>query len=254
MANVVFPTGPLGGAQGGNFGNGGGPQMGGADSGMGANDFYQSSFVAGGALGGSNGTMSRGQAPPPQAQYYMPTPSVSNEENFDDEPPLHEELGINIPAVLGKMKAVANPFSRIDSTFVDDADMTGPVALCVLLGFAHMFQKKVQFGIIYGQATVGCLAVYFIFNLMSNRGIDLYRSTSILGYSLMPIVFLSFFAPIKNTRLGFLLHPFATACTLWSTTTASKIFVAVLAMQEQFWLVFYPLALLYTSFVIITIF
>lgn len=260
MANIVFPTGPVGGGQ-GNFGNVDNNQISGNGSGMGggANDFYQSSFVAGGALGGAGGAngMGRGNVTqqPPEAQYYMPTPSASTDaDNFDDEPPLHEELGINIPAVLAKMRAVANPFSKINSSFVDDADMTGPLALFVLLGFAHMFQKKVQFGIIYAQAIVGCLAVYFIFNLMSSRGIDLYRSTSILGYSLMPIVFLSFLTPIKETRLAFLLHPFATACTLWSTTTASKIFVAVLGMQDQFWLVFYPLALLYASFVIITIF
>jgi len=217
--------------------------------GGGANEFYQSSFVAQQRGGGS--------AP----NYYVPPPapaastSTLIEEDYENEPPLHEELGINIGAVLRKARAVANPFSKIDNTFVDDADMTGPVLLWVLLGLAHTFQKKVQFSIIYSQMIVGCLSVYFIFNLMSSRGIDLYRSTSVVGYSLLPIVVLSFLAPIKYYKaLRFLLAPMATACILWSSTTATKIFVAVLELQDQFWLVFYPIALLYTSFVIITIF
>lgn len=182
-------------------------------------------------------------------------PTTQSTTTFDDEPPLLEELGINVAAVIEKARLVANPFSRIDNTFADDADMTGPVFLCLLLGFLLLLQRKVQFSVIYGQATVGCMAVYLVFNLMSQRGIDLYRSTSILGYSLLPMVLLSFFAvflPIKSIKLlGAILGG---GCIFWSTTTATKIFVAVLALDDQFWLVWYPLALLYTSFAFITVF
>lgn len=199
---------------------------------------------------GMNGTMSGGE----QQQYYMPNPQQST-TSFEDEPPLLEELGINVPSVIAKARAVANPFSHIDSTFADEADMTGPVFLLLLLGFLLLLQAKVQFGVIYGQATVGCLAVYFVFNLMSQRGIDLYRSTSILGYSLLPMVILSFFAvflPLKKLKaLGVVLGG---SCMFWSTTTAAKIFVAVLALHDQFWLVWYPLALLYAPFAFMIVF
>lgn len=200
------------------------------------------------------------QQPPPQQaqQYYMPSPlpSQPSTTSFDDEPPLLEELGINIGAVVNKVKLVANPLSKIDNTFADDADMTGPVILYLLLGFLLLLQRKVQFGVIYGQATIGCLAVYIVFNLMAARSsIDLYRVTSILGYALLPMVVLSFFAvfvPVKTYRiLGTILGG---SCIFWSTTTATKIFVAVLAMHDQFWLVWYPLALVYTSFAFITVF
>lgn len=216
-----------------------------------AGDFYQSSYGP-----PQSGDAPRSSTAPNQMeqQYYVP-PTSQSTTSFEDEPPLLEELGINLPAVFAKARLVANPFSRIDSTFADDADMTGPVVLCLLLGFLLLLQRKVQFGVIYGQATVGCLAVYFVFNLMSQRGIDLYRSTSILGYALLPMVLLSFFAvflPIKSIKLlGAILGG---GCIFWSTTTAAKIFVAVLAMNDQFWLVWYPLALLYTSFAFITVF
>lgn len=218
-------------------------------------DFYQTSYgPSPGQPAPPNMAAANGGAAPNDAQYYMAPPSQST-TSFEDEPPLLEELGINMPAVIAKARLVANPFSKIDSTFADDADMTGPLLLCLALGFLHLLQRKVQFSVIYSQATVGCLAVYLVFNLMSNSGIDLYRSTSILGYALLPMVLLSFLAallPVKSVR------PLAAAlggsCIFWSSTTATKIFVAVLGMDDQFWLVWYPLALLYSSFAIITVF
>lgn len=214
--------------------------------------FYQSSF---GPPEGSAPVMSmRADVNNVEQQYYMPTPQQST-TTFDDEPPLLEELGINVHSIIAKARAVANPLSKIDSTFADEADMTGPVCLCLLLGFLLLMQGKVQFGVIYGQATVGCVAIYVVFNLMSHCGIDLYKSTSILGYSLLPMVLLSLFAvvlPVKKIKaLGILL---GSACIIWSTTTAAKIFAAVLALHNQFWLIWYPLALLYTSFALITVF
>lgn len=208
--------------------------------------FYQSSYGPVHNATGNVGMDGRGNNPE-QQQYYVPPAS------FEEEPPLLEELGINIPAVITKAKAVANPFSRIDSTFADEADMTGPVVFYLMLAFLLLLQGKIQFGVIYGQATVGCLTAYFVFNLMSNRGIDLYRSTSVLGYSMLPMVLLSLIIPVLRNLLVAKIV-LAGACIFWSSTTATKIFVAVLAMNGQFWLVWYPLALLYTSFAFITVF
>ena len=215
--------------------------------------FYQSSYGPPDPAS-SNITVNGHNPSADQQQYYMPTPHQST-TSFEDEPPLLEELGINVPAVIAKAKIVANPLSTIDSSFADEADMTGPVVFCLLLGFLLLLQRKVQFGFIYGQAIVGCSAVYIVFNLMSQRGIDLYRSTSILGYSMLPMVLLSFlaiFPPVHSTKM--LSVGLGATCIIWSTTTATKIFVAVLAMSDQFWLVWYPLALLYTSFAFITVF
>lgn len=212
--------------------------------------FYQSSFAPAPQPPGGG----EAEAAPPTsaaaAQYYMPPPT-----DIENEPPLLEELGINVDSILMKSRAVLNPFTRYESSFADEADMTGPVAMCLLLGFLLLLQSKVQFGVIYGQATVGCLSIYVVFNLMSQRGIDLYRLTSILGYSLLPMVILSFlavFLPIKRVKaLGVVLGG---GCIAWSTSTSTKIFVATLSMHDQSWLVAYPLALLYLSFAFITVF
>lgn len=233
-------------------------------------EFYQSNFAQPAGVAppyNPNNNNPNNNPNQQQPQYFMPAPAplenVSS-TSFEDEPPLLEELGINVPAVLAKMRLVANPFSKIDSTFADDADMTGPVLLCLLLGFLLLLQRKIQFGVIYGQATFGCVAIYLIFNLMSgngsgsktsiNSGIDLYRVTSILGYSMLPMVLLSLFAIFIPLRYRAVAISLGFSCIVWSTTMASKIFVAVLAMHEQFWLVWYPLFLLYTSFAFITVF
>lgn len=228
--------------------------------------FYQSSFVTGpppppAMVGVGVGVGGGGAPPPPQppqqqqqseaaAQYYMPPPT-----DMENEPPLLEELGINVESILSKLRMVLNPFTRYESSFADEPDMTGPIAMCLLLGFLLLLQSKVQFGVIYGQATVGCIAVYIVFNLMSERGIDFYRLTSIFGYSLLPMVVLSFLAIILPMRkfkiLGAIL---GSSCIAWSTSTATKIFVATLSMHDQSWLVAYPLALLYSSFAFLAVF
>lgn len=212
--------------------------------------FYQSSFASAPPPPAGSGPAAAAPPTAAAAQYYMPSPT-----DMENEPPLLEELGINVDSMLAKSRAVLNPFTRYESTFADEADMTGPVAMALLLGFLLLLQSKVQFGVIYGQATVGCISLYVVFNLMSPRGIDLYRLTSILGYSLLPMVILSFFAvflPIKKVKLlGVVLGG---GCIAWSTSTATKIFVATLSMHDQSWLVAYPLALLYLSFAFITVF
>jgi protein YIPF5/7 len=220
------------------------------DTGPASGGFYQSSFNQGTSANGTHPSTGGSSNP----QYYIP-PQASSSTTFEDEPPLLEELGIHLPSIVSKLRSVVNPFTRYEETFADEADMTGPVALCLALGFLLMFQRKIQFGVIYGQGAVGCISIWVVFNLMSKRGIDLYRSTSILGYSLLPMVLLSFlavFLPIKRVKLLGLLV--GGGCIAWSTSTATKIFVAALSMHDQAWLVAYPLLLLYVSFAFITVF
>src|ERR1700761_8347759 len=46
---------------------------------------------------------------------------------------------------------------------------------------------KPQFGYIYGVALLGCVSIYFLLNLISEKGIDFYRIAAVLGY-LLPMV------------------------------------------------------------------
>ncbi|KAI9294551.1 Yip1-domain-containing protein [Neoconidiobolus thromboides FSU 785] len=169
------------------------------------------------------------------------------------EPPLLEELGINFEHVKTKTVTVLNPFKTIDTHMMDDADLVGPLFFCLLLGFSTIFLGKVQFGYIYGVAMLGWISMYGILNLMSEQGVDLIRTASVLGYCLLPIVFLGLIGLVLdlNSIIGAFLAP---VIITWATYAASTIFVTVLHMQNQRLLVAYPIALLYTCFSLITIF
>lgn len=113
---------------------------------------------------------------------------------MEEEAPLLEDLRIAVDAFLLKSRAVLNPLTRYETSFADEADMTGPVLMCLLLAFLPPLQSKVEFCAIHGQATVGGLATSLAFIGMSQRAIDLYGLASIPGYSLLPTAIPSFLA------------------------------------------------------------
>ncbi|KAJ9072531.1 hypothetical protein DSO57_1026563 [Entomophthora muscae] len=166
------------------------------------------------------------------------------------------ELDINFDHVKTKTFAVLNPLKPVDSHMMDDVDLVGPLIFCLLLGLALLFTGRIQFGYIYGVAMVGCVSIYCILNLMSRDGIDFYRTASVLGYCLLPIVFLAVISSLLRLRdsseqISTILSPFIVG---WATFAAAKIFVSVLVMHDQRLLVAYPVALFYTCFSLITIF
>lgn len=113
--------------------------------------------------------------------------------------------------IVTKAKLVMNPFASIAPTFAEEADMSGPVAFCLALGFFLSLSGKFQFGVIYGQAITGCVSIYVVLNLMSEGGIDLYRCTSVVGYALLPMVVLSIsmlVLPVKYVEAGVCLGRF----------------------------------------------
>ena len=123
-------------------------------------------------------------------------------EGEGDEPPILEELGINFDHIYRKTKAVLIPRrSQLDADVVADDDFAGPLIFCLVLGMLLLFNGKVFFAYIYGVFVVGLLGLWGIFNLMSLKGIDIYRTASVMGYSLLPIVFLaalSIFADLRG--------------------------------------------------------
>jgi hypothetical protein len=79
---------------------------------------------------------------------------------------------------------------------MEDADMAGPFFFCLGLGFFLMLSGKIHFDYIYSFGGFGCLGLYALLNLMDRNGIDLYRTASVLGYSLLPMVLLAGIAAI----------------------------------------------------------
>ncbi|CAK9067162.1 unnamed protein product [Durusdinium trenchii] len=134
-------------------------------------------------------------------------------------------------------------FKKLDEEVLRDADLSGPLMICLTLGLALLLAGKLQFGYVYGLAAGGSFSICCLINVMSQKegrrcaeqntvvplasctfalslnlcqkfcqqapGIDLYSTMSILGYGLIPIVFLALFGIIVSLKHG------AECCTKW---------------------------------------
>lgn len=179
--------------------------------------------------------------------------SMDDAEDYSNELPLLEELGIRFDHIWSKTQAVILPTKTISEHILDDADLAGPLVFCLLLGACLLLSGKVSFGYIYGFSVCGCIGLTIILNLMHATGIDLWRTCSVLGYCLLPVIGLAGVSIVHTLRgpVGLTLAVLAIA---WSTLTSTRLLDAKLHLTEQFWLVAYPVMLLYSCFVLITIF
>lgn len=193
---------------------------------------------------------------------------TSNYDDFENEPPLLEELGINPEHIILKVKAVVLPSQRIwgshsalmdPGLIVDDADLAGPAVFGLLLGGELLLTGKIHFGYIYGFGLFGCIAMTLLINLLipsEQKPVSFWIVTSILGYALLPVNLL---AAVKIlvvnlahfTSLGQILGILA---VLWSTVASTRLLEVGCQLHDQRWLLAYPLALVYSAFVLITIF
>ena len=179
-----------------------------------------------------------------------------NENENDEEEeelPLLEELGINPQSILNKIIGVIT-LKRIDKKFVEDTDMGGPLLIFLIFAFSLVLQYKTCFGYIYSISLFGSVLIFMLLNLMSkDKEILLYNTISVLGYCLIPIVILGFiaiFLSMKNIFGGVL----SLTAIILSSLNASRFFEIGLEMYTQRWLIFYPVALFYTCFVLVTIY
>jgi len=170
-----------------------------------------------------------------------------------EELPLWEELGID-PDLI-KTKALSIILRRkLDDRLVKDEDLGGPFVFCILLGITLLFQGgKLHFGYIFGYSILGSLALYILLNLMTEQSIGLYHTMSVLGYCLIPMIFLALTSIIfpPTGIIGFLI---AVSIIGFCTQSASLLFVKVLQTADQRYLFAYPIALLYACFALIVMF
>jgi len=176
-----------------------------------------------------------------------------SDEDIENEPPILEELGINVEHIVMRMKGVAF-FKAVNQEILEDLDLSGPLAIIMALGTCLLLAGKITFSYVYGFGVSGCVLIWALINLMSQKGgIDLYRTASVLGYGLIPVVamaMIGIFVSLQST-FGSVI---AALCIAWSTATASRFFATANAMNQQRWLVAYPVGLFYTCFSLLTVF
>jgi len=143
--------------------------------------------------------------------------------NEEDEPPLLEDLGIEPDKIKAKYWAILTQRGIKEVAAYDD--MAGTLFVLFVFGVLLLLKGKIQFGNIYGVALTGCIGICLLINLLTKKGVyvELYSTMSILGYSLLPFIFLtagSLFIELINP-LGL---AFSLLIILWSTGTATRFF------------------------------
>ncbi|NXO45354.1 YIPF5 protein, partial [Locustella ochotensis] len=178
------------------------------------------------------------------AQGYAPASAQSfYGSNFEDEPPLLEELGINFDHIWQKTLTVLHPLKVADGNIMNETDLAGPMVFCLAFGATLLLAGKIQFGYVYGISAIGCLGIRCTSCWMS-AGV-----TPTGGYAQGSQEFSPFC--LSRGMLGIIL----TAGIIgWCSFSASKIFISALAMEGQQLLVAYPCALLYGVFALISVF
>jgi len=188
---------------------------------------------------------------PPQPQQNLQQDYRQGE--FDNEPPLLEELGINIEHIWEKTLAVLNPTKKSEANILNECDLAGPLVFCMAFGCFLMLAGKIHFGYIYGLGLVGTASIYMLLNLMSQNGISMGTTVSVLGYCLLPMVILSGVSIVISLR-GAVGNGAAILAVIWCAYSASKLFVTALSMDHQQILVLYPCGLVYGVFALLTVF
>ena len=88
---------------------------------------------------------------------------------------------------------------------------------------------------------------------MAEEAISVDRTMSVLGYSLLPIVLLAVLGIFADLR-GAIGLALALLVIMWCTVNATRLFEKALSMQEQRYLIAYPVTMLYACFALLTIF
>lgn len=76
----------------------------------------------------------------PQATSYAARPTFGAPPSFDTEPPLLEELGIDLRHILRKTRSMLRP-TGADASLCDDGDLAGPLVFAAALGATHLLVR-----------------------------------------------------------------------------------------------------------------
>lgn len=178
-------------------------------------------------------------------------PNAGVDEEF--EPPLLEELEIDLFLIRKRIIAIMDPFHS--GVIMGSHDLAGPFFICLLFALGSFISgAKINFNHVYVLSVFSCLFMYILLSLMATSDdITLSSVTSILGYSLLPLALLS------GLRIFINLHSFygiicSSVAVFWCTYAATKMFASIGDNTDRKMLIAYPCILCYGVFTLCLMF
>ena len=245
----------------------------------------------------------QGFAPPPMSVPVSGTIGSGSMSNsfgpssgygFDDEPPLLEELGIDLGLILRKSTAMLRPHGLPPETLLD-GDLIGPVFFCLLLATAHLLAGKVLFGYVLGWSLVSSFVTSTVLGMLTpasdgggtgaggvgagagggmeygdgnmgkmtgiGGGSKAAASNSVEFGMTTSLLGYSMLPMVGGTVIASLIPrgPVPTAvvflCVLWSARTCSSLMTIVTpSLKSVYWLVLYPCILFYSVYALLALY
>lgn len=174
---------------------------------------------------------------------------IPSEQVEDDliDPPLLEELGIDVNDIISHIKCVLF-FKSFHNGELRYADFTGSILILLLLALSLLVSCNLNFSLLYVIEVFGTWFMYLLLNLTSqNVYIEMSKTAIILGYSLLPICLVPFLWIVSRFARP-LAYVFIYMCVGWSASTASRLLTHELNMENRKYLVVYPTFLYYLFF------
>nr|PVC51980.1 hypothetical protein MACL_00001122 [Theileria orientalis] len=143
----------------------------------------------------------------------------------EEDPPLLEELGINLVDIYNHMMSVLLP-KRGSLSFKNYDDLYGPLLIFVAFAVGLMVSGKICFSTIYVLFVFCNLGIYMLFNFLNETYVSFSKTVTILGYSLLPLCVTPVFGLLSRfIRIVPVLMVYV--FVLWSTVSASYLFQVV---------------------------
>ncbi|TVU37094.1 hypothetical protein EJB05_10385 [Eragrostis curvula] len=197
-------------------------------------------------------------APPPPAPKQVVYSSYAAGRGcfLEEEPPLLEELGIDIDRIRRKAVSVLlHPIhaADMDPSLHADPDLSGP--LLILLAFTFV-QLVVTGRFLLGVALwwVAAASIFLYHGVLKPTvQMDLYRCASLVGYSTLPLMVVFPVLSLPLPRGGVAAMAFGMAFAAWSTAVCVRLLTAVAGDQHR-GLLLYPCCLVFMLLALLVIF
>ncbi|CAM0875269.1 unnamed protein product [Alopecurus aequalis] len=170
---------------------------------------------------------------------------------FNDEPPLLEELDINLSLIWRKTLSILNPLRPADPSLHADADLSGPFLFILSYGLFQILAGK--FHLVLGSIIAASLFLLYAFSKLSaeRRGhLSFRKCISVVGYGMLPMVIFSAVSLVLPLGGG-LMFGVAMGFVLWSTWVCTRLLAS--SVHEHRGLIACACCLVYILFSLIVI-
>ncbi|KAF9761584.1 Protein transport protein yip1 [Nosema granulosis] len=173
-----------------------------------------------------------------------------------DDNSLLEELGINLSIIKKESLLIFKVFkpSDIKVSFIEDADMSGPIIFILLYTLCMFINCKMHFGYVYLISLISLLSIYFLLNVIDTVSIGLLQCCSVMGYAFVPMIIFAFLNIFLNWSGSLFRIIMGILFSLWSSYVSTTVFILYLGLANRSLVVWYPLMLCYGCFSLLVIF